>query len=351
MVSGACCTRGQPLYTGDSIYVSSTYGFPLSFLTCSDGPCSGPSFDYRATAFESADPSQCCDSQNLGETGTQQGNAGSYYNPQKNSASYWLGSAGASYNNGSPIPGTGLLACNSDLPVVTCGIKGVLLETCQSLRVANTFCGLNTVYNDNNNAKTTTNAGYQATCCRVSILQLICAMYLGCVSLLNILQTLLRSLHAAAGNNAASEHSSHPTKAQVKYAVSAVCLSLCLSVCLSLCLFVCCSLPRVLTSRTANCALSPSQPTMMLLTPQQPLSFLTKQIAARYEMLCSHIHGWASCWSACIRYTHDYAACADAQLQKTNPATSAESRSCPSYCKVLPICHNSSATAGLGGPL
>lgn len=128
VVNGACCTSGQPTYSSHDIFVPSS-GLPLSYLTCSDGPCSGDnngvSFDYRtvSSSFESAKPLQCCDAQNLTPDGAQQGNTGSYYNPQQTSGLNWLPSFGYKFNGNKPIPGTGR-PCDSSLPVVTCGIRG-----------------------------------------------------------------------------------------------------------------------------------------------------------------------------------------------------------------------------------
>lgn len=172
VVSGACCTSGQPLYTNHDIFISPTYDIPVGLLTCSDGPCSDqssqPQFDYRPNSYESAIPAQCCDSQNLGQHGSQQSNAASYYNPQQGGGN-WLGSAGANYNNGASIPGTGR-TCNYNLPVVTCGITGLQSETCQSLKTSSVSCAADTVYVDSNNLKTTSKLGFQSACCKVSVL-------------------------------------------------------------------------------------------------------------------------------------------------------------------------------------
>jgi hypothetical protein len=64
----ACCTSGQPTYKGKEV---NFVGLP----TCSDGPCSGPGFDYRgAGASESPNPNSCCDTETAGNV--------FMYNPQ-----------------------------------------------------------------------------------------------------------------------------------------------------------------------------------------------------------------------------------------------------------------------------
>jgi hypothetical protein len=64
----ACCTSGQPTYKGKEV---NFVGLP----TCSDGPCSGPGFDYRgAGASESPNPHSCCD--------TDKARSAFMYNPQ-----------------------------------------------------------------------------------------------------------------------------------------------------------------------------------------------------------------------------------------------------------------------------
>jgi hypothetical protein len=51
----ACCTLGQPSFVGNG----TTNPLPLG--TCSDGPCSGPGFNYTGpAAYESNSPDACC---------------------------------------------------------------------------------------------------------------------------------------------------------------------------------------------------------------------------------------------------------------------------------------------------
>lgn len=62
-VDGACCTLGQPAYSGTE-FVKNSWGYSFSIATCSDGPCSGPGFNYLATgeAAQSPNADSCCDS-------------------------------------------------------------------------------------------------------------------------------------------------------------------------------------------------------------------------------------------------------------------------------------------------
>lgn len=133
--NAACCTLGQPTFTGINTYTATTGGAVLALTTCSDGPCtgtnpSGTPFSYFGnTVFQSGIPEQCCDDSNLSPDGVQQ-NGVAYYNPPAGSGQIWGGQiATAVY--GSPVPGTSL-ACNAGLPVVQCNIGGIVsvLLTC-----------------------------------------------------------------------------------------------------------------------------------------------------------------------------------------------------------------------------
>jgi hypothetical protein len=57
-VDAACCTIGQPTYVGNGTTAS-----PFKLATCSDGPCSGPGFNYLVSpgnAAESNNSQACC---------------------------------------------------------------------------------------------------------------------------------------------------------------------------------------------------------------------------------------------------------------------------------------------------
>lgn len=100
----ACCTSGQPTYKGKEVNFA---GLP----TCSDGPCSGDSFNYLSSgASQSPDPESCCETDGTAF----------FYNPQATAM-------GATWppipRFPSKWPGTGR-KCNAAAPRFRCSIGG-----------------------------------------------------------------------------------------------------------------------------------------------------------------------------------------------------------------------------------
>lgn len=114
LAQGACCTSGQPLYTGTN-FRTNNQSQVIRILTCSDGPCSGEGFNYLSlntanpgSVSQSQDPNSCCNATQLSFV----------INPPDNTGQ-WPGA----FFNITQFPGTAR-TCIASLPVYSCGISG-----------------------------------------------------------------------------------------------------------------------------------------------------------------------------------------------------------------------------------
>lgn len=153
LVEGACCTQGQPLYSGSQFrpVLTNFLDFTRIPSTCSDGPCSGirngVGYNYKGTGLgsESQNPDSCCDTISLLE-GRQTGGSLAWYNPPLNTTIV-AGNKTTSWAfdlitglSLAPVPGTGN-PCNRSLPLTICNFDNVvrgcsLLESTEQIGLA-----------------------------------------------------------------------------------------------------------------------------------------------------------------------------------------------------------------------